>query len=141
MRFASIVSALKLTLAIVLCALGSVGHAAINLLVPAYFYPSAGGSDWNALIAAAQEGTPVTAIMNPGSGAGLAPNRDYVAAVNALRAAGGKVLGYVPTGYGGASVNATSTCQPASGSTYTASDVLNCAARYKLWYAVDCVSR
>lgn len=111
--------------------------AAVELLVPAYFYPSAGGSPWNALVAAAQAGTPVTAIMNPGSGAGLTANPDYVAAVNALRAAGGKVLGYVPTGYGGASVNAQSSCQPATGTTYTSTDVLNCAARYKLWYAVD----
>jgi len=112
-------------------------HAAVDLLVPAYFYPSASGSAWNALVAAAQAGTPITAIMNPGSGAGLAPNSDYVVAVNALRAAGGKVLGYVPTGYGGASLSPTSTCQPAAGTTYTATDVLNCAARYKLWYSVD----
>ena len=126
----------KFAFAVVFCALSSACHAAINLMVPAYFYPSS-GSAWNALIAAAQAGTPITAIMNPGSGAGLAPNSDYVTAVNALRAAGGKVLGYVPTGYGGAAVNATSTCQPASGATYTATDVLNCAARYKLWYAVD----
>lgn len=137
MRLVPATSILKLAFALVLCATASVGHAAINLLVPAYFYPSFGGSAWNTLIAAAQAGTPVTAIMNPGSGAGLAPNSDYVTAVNALRAAGGKVLGYVPTGYGGAAVNATSTCQPASGTTYTATDVLNCAARYKLWYAVD----
>ncbi len=112
-------------------------HGAVDLLVPAYFYPSASGSAWNTLVAAAQSGAPVTAIMNPGSGPGLAPNSDYVAAVNALRAAGGKVLGYVPTGYGGLSVSPTSTCQPAVGSTYTATDVLNCAARYKLWYSVD----
>ena len=137
MRFVSVMSVSKLALAVVLCALSGVCHATIELLVPAYFYPSTSGSEWNTLTAAAQAGTPVTAIMNPGSGAGLAPNSDYVTAVNALRAAGGKVLGYVPTGYGGASVNATSTCQPASGITYTATDVLNCAARYKLWYAVD----
>lgn len=124
-------------LATIACAVAVPAHAAVELLVPAYFYPSSSGSEWSTLIAAAQAGTPIIAIMNPGSGAGFTPNSDYVTAVNALRAAGGKVLGYVPTGYGGIAVSPTSTCQPATGNTYTATDVLNCAARYKLWYSVD----
>jgi len=37
-------------------------------MVPAYCYPSVGSAS-NAPIAAAQAGTPNTAIMNPGSGA------------------------------------------------------------------------
>lgn len=124
-------------LALCLLLVAGSANAAVELLVPAYFYPTPAGSAWTTLTAAAQAGTPVTVIMNPATGPGLAPNADYVAAVNALRAAGGKVLGYVPTGYGGATVRAGASCQPAVGTTYTATDVLNCAARYKLWYAVD----
>lgn len=39
------------------------------------------------------------AIMNPDSGPGLTADPNYVSAVNALRTAGGKVLGYVATEY------------------------------------------
>jgi hypothetical protein len=111
--------------------------APIELIVPAYFYPSFSGSAWTQLTTLAQAGTPVTAIMNPGSGSGTSQNSDYVAAIDAFRAAGGKVLGYVPTGYAGSAVNASSTCQPASGATYQASDVVACAQRYDNWYNID----
>ena len=55
MRFVSVMSVSKLALAVVLCALSGVCHATIELLVPAYFYPSTSGSEWNTLIAAAQD--------------------------------------------------------------------------------------
>ena len=49
---------------------------------------------------AAASKTNITSIMNPASGSGSAANSDYTAAVNTFRAAGGKVIGYVPTNYG-----------------------------------------
>ena len=116
----------------------AIAHATpLEILVPAYFYPSFSGSFWNQLTTQAAAGSPITAIMNPGSGPGTAVNSDYTAAITAFRAAGGKVLGYVPTGYAGASVNAGASCQPAFGLTYTVSDITNCAQQYKNFYAVD----
>lgn len=82
---------------------GFSGHAlATDLLVPAYFYPSNDPnlSLWDEMTAAASQGVGITAIMNPNSGPSNAVNSDYTAAVGAFRAAGGKVIGYVPTGYG-----------------------------------------
>lgn len=118
--------------------LSAFAHATpLELIVPAYFYPSFSGSAWDQLTAQAAAGTPITAIMNPGSGPGAAVNSDYTAAITAFRAAGGKVLGYVPTGYAGASVNAGASCQPAVGTTYTVSDVTACAQQYKTFYSVD----
>jgi hypothetical protein len=67
-----------------------------SLLVPAYFYPSPGG-DWDRMAAAAAEGTPITAILNPDSGPGGSADPVYAAAINKLRADGGKVVGYVHT--------------------------------------------
>lgn len=64
----SILSVRRPALAVVVSSFCSACAAAINLMVPAYCYPSV-GSAWNALIAAAKAGTPNTAIMNPGSGA------------------------------------------------------------------------
>jgi Spherulation-specific family 4/PEP-CTERM motif len=110
----------------------------IEIIVPAYFYPSFAGSDWDRLTAAAaQSGVRVTAIMNPNSGPGTAANSDYIAAIGAFRAAGGKVLGYVPSGYIGQQVNAGASCQPASGSVYTTSDVVGCGATYASFYTID----
>ena len=68
-------------------------------LVPAYFYPSYLGSPWDDLNTAAAR-IPIEAIMNPDSGPGSGVNSDYVTAVQNLQAAGGKVIGYVATGYG-----------------------------------------
>ena len=109
----------------------------LDIVVPAYFYPSFSGSAWDALTQAASSGVSITAIMNPGSGPGTSSNSDYSTAINGFRAAGGKVLGYVPSGYVGAQVNNTSTCQPASGTTYTVNDVVSCASRYQTFYSVD----
>jgi hypothetical protein len=52
---------------------------------------------------------PLTAILNPNSGPDTAQNPDYVAAVNSLRAAGGKVIGYVSTSYTTRSTNSVRT--------------------------------
>ncbi|TRW14469.1 spherulation-specific family 4 protein [Glacieibacterium frigidum] len=111
--------------------------ARLEILVPAYFYPGTGTNDWGRLTEAVASGVPVTAIMNPSSGPGATPNGDYVAAISAFRSAGGKVLGYVPSGYVGQQVSADSSCQPASGATYSPSDVVACASLYRSLYDVD----
>ncbi len=70
-----------------------------EFVVPAYFYPGPQGSPWSDLTAAASR-VSVTAILNPASGPGSARDANYVAAVSRLRNAGGRVIGYVPTGFG-----------------------------------------
>lgn len=72
-----------------------VGAAPLGVLVPAYFYP---GSLWAGMNWAAGR-VPLVAIMNPNSGPDTTQNLDYVAAVNSLRATGGRVIGYVSTAY------------------------------------------
>ena len=106
---------------------------ATALLVPAYFYPSSGPtpSYWDELTAAAASGANVTAIMNPANGPGSAFNRDYATAVSSFRAAGGKVLGYVYTCYGGTK------CFTGLPPTQTTAQVLAAAQRYADWYGVD----
>jgi hypothetical protein len=121
-----------------LAALTSIATAApVQLLVPAYFDPNATGGEWNRLTAEVLRGTPITAIMNPNSGPGIAPDANYVLAIDKFRSAGGRVLGYVPSGYAGSQVSADSSCQPATGATYSVSDVISCASGYKNWYRVD----
>ena len=68
-----------------------------SVVVPAYFYPSAGGM-WNSADAA----TPGVGMMvaNANSGPGTALNSDYATAIAQARAAGITVFGYVDTGYG-----------------------------------------
>ena len=110
-------------------------HSAVlatALLVPAYFYPSSDPSQsyWDEMTAAAS-GASVTAIMNPANGPGSAFNSDYATAVNSFRAAGGKVLGYVYTCYGGTQ------CFNGLPPTQTTAQVLSAAQRYADWYGVD----
>jgi hypothetical protein len=93
--------------------------AKLEIVVPAYFYPSA-GSDWNDLNAAAAN-VPITAIMNPFNGPGNSFDANYASAVNALRAAGGRVIGYVYTSYTARSL------------TQVIADI----DRYDNWYNVD----
>jgi hypothetical protein len=70
----------------------------LEALVPAYFYPTPGGY-WDQLAASASQ-IRLDAILNPDSGPGPTQDPNYVQAVNKLRSAGGKVLGYVYTSYG-----------------------------------------
>ena len=74
----------------------------LALLVPAYFYPAAGGSAWDQLAAsaAAHPALQLTAIMNPANGVFATADPNYVRAASRLVAAGGRVLGYVHTRYG-----------------------------------------
>ena len=97
----------------------SSAHAALDIVVPAYFYPSA-GSPWNAMTAAADD-VPITAIMNPGNGPGNNVDSNYVAAVNAFRAAGGRVIGYVYSSYG----------------TRPLAQVTADIDKYSTWYGID----
>ena len=107
--------------------------AAIEIVVPAYFYPSwmPSQNEWLDMTAAASQGVQITAIMNPGNGPGTASNSDYVTSVNAFRAAGGKVLGYVYTCYG------VNHCTPEVPPTRSTTDVLADAQKYASWYGVD----
>src|SRR4051794_28902827 len=103
---------------------GAPGHAQageITALVPAYFYPTWWvGSAWDDLNAAATR-IPIEAIMNPNSGPGDGLNLDYLVAVRSLHASGGKVIGYVSTGYGS---------RPAV-------EVIAEVSSYLEWYGVD----
>lgn len=71
----------------------------MNLLVPAYFYPSNNSTYWDDLAAAAKT-VETTVILNPSTGPGTSIDENYVSAVNKVREAGGKVIGYVHTSYG-----------------------------------------
>jgi len=73
---------------------------AVNVLVPAYFYPDGAGLGyWNALNAAASK-APLVAILNPNSGPGASIDPNYTNVLASFRAAGGRAIGYVYTGYG-----------------------------------------
>ena len=82
-----------------------VSAAPMGIVVPAYFYP---GSLWDRMNWAAGR-VPVVAILNPDSGPGTSQDPQYVSAVNSLRAAGGKVIGYVSTSYTARSTNSVRT--------------------------------
>jgi hypothetical protein len=84
-------------------------------LIPAYLQPR----ELVALVRSPSR--PRMVIVNPDSGPGARAGRAYSEAVDALQAAGVRVLGYVPTGYGGRPL----------------ADVLADVRRYAAWYAVD----
>jgi hypothetical protein len=91
----------------------------MGILVPAYFYPRE-NSPWDDLIEAAAR-VPITAILNPSSGPGNSADENFAAAVDSLRAAGGRVVGYVHTDYG---------LRPME-------EVTAEVDRYAEWYAID----
>ncbi len=76
--------------------------APLEILVPAYFYPSAGGSDWDRLSASAlaHPGLKLTAILNPANGIFSSTEPRYLQAAQDFVGAGGRLLGYVYTRYG-----------------------------------------
>lgn len=90
----------------------------MEIVVPAYFSPSSGL--WGQLNTAATQ-VEITAIMNPNSGPGSSRSTAYVNAVDSLRAAGGKVIGYVSSSYG---------ARPLS---LVTADI----DRYAEWYGID----
>ena len=75
--------------------------ARLEILVPAYFYPST-ESDWNRLVtsALANPSVTITAILNPNNGIFTSADANFTRAGTQFVAAGGKLLGYVFTGYG-----------------------------------------
>lgn len=96
------------------------GAVAVDIVVPAYFFPSSGGSDWDRLDTAAAQ-VPITAIMNPNSGPGTGVISNYTDVVGSLRQAGGTVIGYVASGFGNRPLN----------------DVLADIDAYAAWYDID----
>ena len=92
----------------------------VGTIVPAYFSPVTDPGDWAALTAAASQ-IPLTAVVNPASGPGTSQDLNYVAAINALEAAGGKAVGYVDT----------------AGGTRPISAVEADVAAYKTFYNID----
>lgn len=114
---------LPLLLAVTLFGFSRVPALGLGLLVPAYFYPSwwdSAVNQWDDLIEAADQ-VPLVAIMNPNSGPGEWPNPDYTHEVDALRAAGGQVIGYVHTSYANRPID----------------EVLAEVDAYYAWYGVD----
>jgi Spherulation-specific family 4 len=91
----------------------------MEILVPAYFYPTP-GSPWNQLNLAAAR-VPLTAIMNPNSGPGSNVDPNYVGVVSSLRSAGGKVIAYVSSSYAARPI----------------ANVLSDIDRYREWYSID----
>jgi hypothetical protein len=79
---------------------GQASTSPATVLVPAYVYPAgAGRAVWERLAEDARS-TRLEVILNPGSGPGTSPDPNYVAVVDQFRKAGGRVLGYVDSGYG-----------------------------------------
>lgn len=75
----------------------------LEVLVPAYFYPTGNGArDWQALTTAAQAqpGVRITAVLNPANGVFTSADTNIQRAASAFTAAGGAVVGYVFTRYG-----------------------------------------
>ena len=118
---------------------------AIQLVVPAYFAPSPadlppattsnGTADWNTLITAQQAQSansqaPIVAIVNPNTGAGTVNDRPYYQQVYTdFYNAGGKLIGYVPSGYVGQLTNPEASCQAT-----TVGGVVGCAQAYQTLY-------
>ncbi|MCB9316119.1 MAG: spherulation-specific family 4 protein [Lewinellaceae bacterium] len=83
----------------------SISPLEMGIIVPAYIYPSGfanpgeqNNPDWTRLVAAAQVlGDRLVVIANPSNGPGTSADANYTAAINSIRAAGGKVIGYVFT--------------------------------------------
>ncbi|MEZ5658052.1 MAG: spherulation-specific family 4 protein [Burkholderiaceae bacterium] len=92
----------------------------IEILVPAYFYPLPDSTEWPRLAEAARL-VPLVAILNPGSGPGVGPDANYQRVVDQVRAAGGKVIGYVHTSWGQRRME----------------EVVGDIDRYLQWYPVD----
>ncbi|WP_046590016.1 spherulation-specific family 4 protein [Streptomyces mangrovisoli] len=70
----------------------------MSVLVPLYVHPAEDPAAWHRLIRCARQTYAV--VLNPASGPGRRPDPAFAAAAAAVRAAGGRVLGYVDTAYG-----------------------------------------
>lgn len=97
-------------------------YTALGTIIPLY---SSVAGVWTTYQGTADE-IPSIAIFNPSSGPGAAYDSAYGAKVDAFRAAGGKVIGYVSTSYAG-------TVNTARTTTAVNADVL----KYHQWYNID----
>jgi hypothetical protein len=86
-----------LALPLLLCIAASGRATALELVVPAYFYPEESGSPWNELFTAA--GSPIV-IVNPESGPGDQVDLRFTMMVDHCRMARMRMVGYVDTNYG-----------------------------------------
>lgn len=72
----------------------------VNLLVPAYIYPSGVGLTYWDQLAAAAHTVPLTVILNINNGPGTESQPIFVTVADKVRHAGGNIAGYVYTKYG-----------------------------------------
>lgn len=91
------------------------GPACREALIPAYLPPR----ELTRLAHAVRR--PQMVVVNPDSGPGAGRSHAYISAVHLLQAAGVRVLGYVPTGYGWRPLQS----------------VVDDVDRYRAWYGVD----
>ncbi|MFH0521412.1 spherulation-specific family 4 protein [Streptomyces sp. M41] len=91
----------------------------MSLLIPLYVHPAEDPGAWHRLITCAARTYAV--VLNPANGPGIAPDAAFVAAAEALRAAGARLLGYLDTDYGARDPG----------------DVTADLSRHQDWYAVD----
>jgi hypothetical protein len=70
----------------------------LSVAIPAYFYPSPGGSPWTAALAS-EPGIGIM-VANVDSGPGTTADPNYATAISQAEAAGVAVFGYVYTDYG-----------------------------------------
>ena len=81
--------------------------AKLQLIVPAYFYPSGPGMKaWQRLMDASSK-VPIVVIANPSSGPGDLLDQEYAAVIDVASDKGVRVIGYVNTEYGKKPINDT----------------------------------
>jgi hypothetical protein len=79
--------------------------AKLQLIVPAYFYPSGPGMKaWQRLMDASSK-VPIVVIANPSSGPGDLLDQEYAAVIDVASDKGVRVIGYVNTEYGKKPIN------------------------------------
>lgn len=103
---------------------GLLDKTAVNrfgTIVPFYVYPTTAAIQPLLTAKAANPIVPMIVILNPNSGPGVAVDQNYLKAVQALKAAGIVVTGYVHTSYGQRNLN----------------DVRNEILQWNTWYQPD----
>ncbi len=91
----------------------------MGIIVPAYEYPTT-GTLWGECVRASSR-VPLIAVMNPANGPGSEVDPHYVSASDSVRAAGGRVIGYLYT----------------ASAAIPLDSVLTKVDRYREWYALD----
>jgi len=76
----------------------------MEILIPAYNYPSPGGQFWERLIQSAQF-VRITAIVNPGSGPGTTQDANYQTMITRLVQHNIRTIGYVSTSWANRSMH------------------------------------